>query len=151
MQEELPREPSSDNGSDVDCSNIEECIGSMVAQRDQLRRRFKEWANDIDYTAKRMQCITNNALVNQSTRLEQILSDGKTRIDGIVGDQSRIRDQLASFVSILSNAQSQIFGDLNDHMPFADSSKPCTDALPPAAAPSATHLKRRQTRDGSHA
>ncbi|KAJ2360079.1 hypothetical protein H4S02_012058, partial [Coemansia sp. RSA 2611] len=56
----------------------------MVAQRDQLRKRFKEWADDMSHCAKKMRCVTDNALVNQSTRLEQILSEGKLRIDGIV-------------------------------------------------------------------
>ncbi|KAJ1822075.1 hypothetical protein LPJ60_002233 [Coemansia sp. RSA 2675] len=83
----------------------------MVAQRDQLRKRFKEWADDMSHCAKKMRCVTDNALVNQSTRLEQILSEGKLRIDGIVGDQIRIRGQLSSFVSMLSNAQTQIFGE----------------------------------------
>ncbi|KAJ2489871.1 hypothetical protein IWW37_003639 [Coemansia sp. RSA 2050] len=100
-----------DTTSDIDGSSIEECIESMVAQRDQLRKRFKEWADDMSHCAKKMRCVTDNALVNQSTRLEQILSEGKVRIDGIVSDQIRIRDQLSSFVSMLSNAQTQIFGE----------------------------------------
>ncbi|KAJ1791358.1 hypothetical protein LPJ77_006328 [Coemansia sp. RSA 2523] len=83
----------------------------MVVRRDQLRKRFKEWAEDVDKSAMRLRCITDNALVNQSMRLEKILGDGKARIDTIVGDQNRIREQLSSFVSMLSSAQAQIFGD----------------------------------------
>ncbi|KAJ2021625.1 hypothetical protein IWW57_004854 [Coemansia sp. S610] len=105
------RAQNRDTTSDTDGSSIEECIASMVAQRDQLRKRFKAWADDMSHCAKKMRCVTDNALVNQSTRLEQILSEGKLRIDGIVGDQIRIRDQLSSFVSMLSNAQTQIFGE----------------------------------------
>ncbi|KAJ2136412.1 hypothetical protein GGH17_001970 [Coemansia sp. RSA 788] len=104
---------SSNNSSDVsgESDNIEECIASMVVRRDQLRKRFKEWAEDVDKSAMRLRCITDNALVNQSMRLEKILGDGKARIDTIVGDQNRIREQLSSFVSMLSSAQAQIFGD----------------------------------------
>ncbi|KAJ2910823.1 hypothetical protein GGI21_000471 [Coemansia aciculifera] len=103
----------------------------MVAQRDRLRKRFKEWADDINHCAKRMRCVTDNALVNQSTRLEQILSDGKARVDEIASDQTRIREQLASFVSMLSNAQTQIFGD-------------------PRPAPAAPSAKRQCVRDSLH-
>ncbi|KAJ2505932.1 hypothetical protein IWW47_001830 [Coemansia sp. RSA 2052] len=111
-QSELAADAQGGDTSDGDdCASMDECIDSMVAQRDRLRKRFKEWADDMSHCAKKMRCVTDNALVNQSTRLEQILSDGKARVDGIAEDQTRIREQLASFVSMLSNAQTQIFGD----------------------------------------
>ncbi|KAJ2393130.1 hypothetical protein GGI05_002504 [Coemansia sp. RSA 2603] len=96
-----------------DADNIEACIESMVARRNELRRRFKDWATNVDETAKKLRCITDNALVNQSTRMEHILETGKTRIDFIRSEQARIHDQLTSFVSMLTSAQSQIFGNLD--------------------------------------
>ncbi|KAJ2711800.1 hypothetical protein H4R19_003068 [Coemansia spiralis] len=112
------RSPASPAASDdcsssgsTDAADLEGCIADMVARRDQLRKRFKAWAGEVDGAAQTLRCVTDNALVNQSMRLEKILSDGKARIDAIVVDQERIRGQLGSFVSMLSSAQSQIFGD----------------------------------------
>ncbi|PIA18422.1 hypothetical protein COEREDRAFT_85382 [Coemansia reversa NRRL 1564] len=96
---------------DGNTADIERNIADVIARRDQLRIRFKEWAESIETTATRIRSVTDNALVNQSTRLEQMLSDGKSRIDAIVSEQDKIRQQLSSFVSMLSSAQSQIFGD----------------------------------------
>ncbi|KAJ2789252.1 hypothetical protein H4R21_006789 [Coemansia helicoidea] len=117
--------PASDGygSASTDAADLEECIADMVARRDQLRKRFKTWAGEVGAAALQLRSVTDNALVNQSVRLERILSDGKARIDGIVGDQERIRGQLSSFVSMLSSAQSQIFGDEAGALP----------ARPPAA------------------
>ncbi|KAJ1729507.1 hypothetical protein LPJ61_003489 [Coemansia biformis] len=101
----------STSSSSGDAADLEGCIADMVARRDQLRKRFKAWAEQVDDATARLRCVTDNALVNQSMRLERILSDGKARIDAIVSDQDRIRGQLGSFVSMLSSAQSQIFGE----------------------------------------
>ncbi|KAI8321441.1 hypothetical protein GQ54DRAFT_298019 [Martensiomyces pterosporus] len=87
-------------------------INSMVAQRDQLRVRFKRWSETVESTAKRLKYTTDNALVNQSMRLESILNAGKQKVDGAVGDQNSIRSQLTSFMSLLCSAQDQIFGSL---------------------------------------
>ncbi|KAJ2780588.1 hypothetical protein GGI15_003482 [Coemansia interrupta] len=96
-----------------DADDIEACIESMVARRNELRRRFKDWATNVDETAKKLRCITDNALVNQSTRMEHILEVGKAKIDSIRSEQAQIHDQLTSFVSMLTSAQSQIFGSLD--------------------------------------
>ncbi|KAJ1643242.1 hypothetical protein LPJ64_004961 [Coemansia asiatica] len=90
---------------------MESCIETMVSKRDQLRKRFKDWTTAVDDSAKKLRCIADNALVNQSTHLEQILTDGKTTIDSIVNEQLRIHSQLSSFVSLLANAQKQSFAD----------------------------------------
>ncbi|KAJ2782488.1 hypothetical protein H4R18_002240 [Coemansia javaensis] len=133
----------SSSSSSSDGADLEACIAEMVARRDQLRTRFKEWAQQVDSAAARLRSITDNALVNESMRLERILSDGKVRIDAIVADQNRIRDQLSSFVSMLSSAQSQIFGegapgaDEDQHEPPARASarpaRPGGRAADPAA------------------
>ncbi|KAJ2865543.1 hypothetical protein GGH94_002140 [Coemansia aciculifera] len=143
-QVEAAASAENDDASDVDGTDIEECIESMVAQRDRLRKRFKEWADDMNHCAKKMRCVTDNALVNQSTRLEQILSEGKARIDSIVNDQNRIRDQLCSFVSMLSNAQSQIFGETGPpHTPSSSTSHTFTNAIPsPRSVPGGPSTKR---------
>ncbi|KAJ1826667.1 hypothetical protein LPJ56_002064 [Coemansia sp. RSA 2599] len=101
---------SSDSGG---CT-MESCIETMVNKREQLRRRFKDWASAVDDSATRLRCITDNALVNQSTCLEQMLADGKATIDKIVGEQSRIHSQLSSFVSLLASAQEKSFAGGND-------------------------------------
>ncbi|KAJ2036045.1 hypothetical protein GGH92_003318 [Coemansia sp. RSA 2673] len=135
---EVSASVQNDDASDVDGADIEECIESMVAQRDRLRKRFKDWADDMNHCAKKMRCVTDNALVNQSTRLEHILSEGKARIDNIVNDQSQIREQLCSFVSMLSNAQSQIFGE-----PSSGTSHTFTNAMPsPRSVPGGPGSKR---------
>ncbi|KAJ2726252.1 hypothetical protein GGI07_000729 [Coemansia sp. Benny D115] len=101
-------------------NSIEACVEKMVIRRDQLRRRFKEWAGNVDCTAKKLRGVTDNALVNQSTRLEQILNEGRGRIEEIVGEQNRIHSQLSSFVAVLSNAQSQIFGSTSESTSFIE-------------------------------
>ncbi|KAJ1847494.1 hypothetical protein LPJ70_001504 [Coemansia sp. RSA 2708] len=95
----------------ADNESIEYCMSNMSERRNQLRKRFKAWAEDVDNAATKLRCITDNALVNQSMRLEKILNDGKTRIDAIVSEQNKIREQLNSFVSMLSSAQVQIFDE----------------------------------------
>lgn len=92
--------------------SIDQCVEDMVAERNKLRERFKNWADEMDYSAKRIRCITDNALVNQSNRLENILEAGKARVESIVNDQNKLKEQLNSFVSILTSAQSQIFGSI---------------------------------------
>ncbi|KAJ2160858.1 hypothetical protein GGF46_001915 [Coemansia sp. RSA 552] len=100
---------ASDDSTD-EADDIEECISSMADRREELRKRFKQWAEDVEQASARIRFVADNSLVNQSTRLERVLDEGKTRIDAIVGDQQRIRGQLCNFVSMLSSAQSQIFG-----------------------------------------
>ncbi|KAJ1852289.1 hypothetical protein LPJ57_007685 [Coemansia sp. RSA 486] len=104
------------NGDMVRCdsessSSMEACIETMASKRDQLRKRFKEWTAAVDESAKRLRCITDNALVNQSTRLEHMLTDGKATIDKIVNEQTRIHGQLTGFVSLLVSAQKQSFAN----------------------------------------
>ncbi|KAJ2846545.1 hypothetical protein IWW36_004304 [Coemansia brasiliensis] len=91
--------------------NYEQCVADMVSQRNELRKRFKKWTNDVEQAATQLREVTDNALVSQSIRLEKILSDGKAKVETIVNDQNRIRSQLASFMSMLSSAQTQIFGE----------------------------------------
>ncbi|KAJ1863813.1 hypothetical protein LPJ78_003816 [Coemansia sp. RSA 989] len=91
--------------------NYEQCVADMVSQRNELRKRFKKWTSDVDQAARQLREVTDNALVCQNIRLEKILGDGKARVEAIVSDQNRIRSQLASFVSMLSSAQEQIFGE----------------------------------------
>ncbi|KAI9500722.1 hypothetical protein BX070DRAFT_57206 [Coemansia spiralis] len=99
-----------ESGSDK-CVDIEGCITNMISQRDNLRKRFKEWSTNIGQTIKRLRSVTDNTLVNQNVCLERILSEGKARVDEIEHEQDKIRSQLSSFVSMLSNAQSQIFAE----------------------------------------
>ncbi|KAJ2082731.1 hypothetical protein H4R24_001327 [Coemansia sp. RSA 988] len=121
--------------SDGNAANIEESIAEVIARRDQLRIRFKEWAENVETTAARIRGVTDNALVNQSTRLEKMLGDGKSRIDTIVGEQDRIRQQLSSFVSMLSSAQSQIFGDGTAKVAAANTTSPLPTLCDPISNP----------------
>ncbi|KAJ2614288.1 hypothetical protein H4S08_001766 [Coemansia sp. RSA 1365] len=124
---------SAENSGDPDSSaaNIEESIADVIARRDQLRIRFKEWAESVETTATRIRSITDNALVNQSTRLEQMLSNGKSRIDALVSEQDQIRQQLSSFVSMLSSAQSQIFGDSTPKVAAPNAKNPLPNLCEP--------------------
>ncbi|KAJ1897448.1 hypothetical protein LPJ66_003368 [Kickxella alabastrina] len=116
-----------ENNTNNTHTDINDCIENMVSRRDQLRSRFKDWAESIDDLARKLRCITDNALVNQSIRLESILEDGRVKINDIVAEQNHIHGQLASFVSMLSTAQSQIFGTPGiSHMASLDSSGPTT-------------------------
>ncbi|KAJ1942043.1 hypothetical protein EC988_006595 [Linderina pennispora] len=103
------RKRSMQSSPQEDTVDIDSFITDMIAQRNQLRGRFKEWADQVEYTTKRLKNITDNALVNQSGRLERILDEGKKKVDGIVGEQNHIRVQLSSFMSLLASAQEQVF------------------------------------------
>ncbi|KAJ2799349.1 hypothetical protein H4R20_004479 [Coemansia guatemalensis] len=119
--------------TDGNPADIEKSIADVIARRDQLRIRFKEWAESVETTAARIRSVTDNALVNQSTRLEQMLSDGKSRIDAIVSEQDKIRHQLSSFVAMLSSAQSQIFGDSTPKAASTSNRSPLPTLCEPAS------------------
>ncbi|KAJ1937662.1 hypothetical protein FBU59_004686 [Linderina macrospora] len=106
-------QPSSQESS----TDIDSFIAEMVAQRNQLRGRFKEWADQVERTTKRLKHITDNALVNQSGRLESILDEGKKKVDGIISEQNQICTQLSSFMSLLASAQEQVFNKKSTAMP----------------------------------
>ncbi|KAJ1664375.1 hypothetical protein EV178_004181 [Coemansia sp. RSA 1646] len=100
---------SSTTKHDYECADMDRCTMDMAAERECLRKRFKEWSGKMDQTIKRLRDMTDNALVNQNMQLEHILHEGKARIDGIDEEQNNIRTQLSNFVSMLSDAQVHIF------------------------------------------
>ncbi|KAJ1959829.1 hypothetical protein GGI12_004134 [Dipsacomyces acuminosporus] len=107
--------PSAAPAGGKESAEVDSFISTMISQRDALRMRFKRWAGDVESAAKKLKYTTDNALVNQSTKLEGILDAGKQKVDGMASDRKSIRGQLSSFVSLLCDAQGQVFGGLQSN------------------------------------